>query len=154
MIKEFFIGLAIFLAAVFLGAVTVKHLLANTVDISRTDGSFETEFMGEFTVTSYRSVAEQTDSSPFFTSIGERTNNAVVAVSRDLLKSQRLKYYDTICVEEVGCRQVMDVMHQRHKNHLDIWVSSLKEEQIFHKKFNKRKLKVWLVHERQGQRKS
>lgn len=104
--------------------------------------------VGSLNITSYRSVKEATDSSPFHTSTGERVCKDGVAVSQDLLKSGKIKYGDWVYVEGVGLRRVKDTMHPRHKNHIDVWVGSLKEEQEFHKAFKGKRVKVYLVKEK------
>lgn len=87
--------------------------------------------LGNLTVTSYRSVPSQTDSSPFHTSTGERTSIIGVAVSRDLLcgacrrlhrrckhptYSKKIHYGDILYTEKVGFRVVNDVMG-KHKTY-------------------------------------
>ena len=84
--------------------------------------------IGNMTVTSYRSVPEQTDSSPFVTSTGERTHKNGVAVSQDLLKSGAIKYGDILFVEGYGFKVANDTMHPRMKNHIDMWVESYEQE--------------------------
>lgn len=84
--------------------------------------------LGRMKITSYRSVPEQTDNSPFITSIGWRTNKAICAVSQDLLKSGRVKYGDVLLIPNVGLRTVADTMHPRHRNAVDVWVETKKEE--------------------------
>lgn len=108
-----------------------------------------TIFLGNLQVTSYRSVPSQTDDSPFYTSIGERVNPHGVAVSQDLLKrwGGPLNYGDTVYIEEIGFKKINDVMNPRHKNSVDIWVSSLSKEKEFHSKFKGKKLNVWIVRE-------
>lgn len=101
--------------------------------------------IGSLTITSYRSVPEQTDSSPFITSIGERVCKDGVAVSQDLLKSKRIKYGDWLYIESIGLKRVNDTMHNRFTNHVDIWVPSLEAEKKFHSKFKGKKLKVWVL---------
>jgi 3D (Asp-Asp-Asp) domain-containing protein len=90
----------------------------------------ETLVLGTLTVTSYRSVPEQTDNSPFITSIGHRTHPYGCAVSQDLLKTGRVKYGDYVCVDKMGCYVVNDTMHPRHTNHVDVWVASYEEEKV------------------------
>lgn len=84
--------------------------------------------LGRMKITSYRSVPEQTDNSPFITSIGWRTNKAICAVSQDLLRSGRVKYGDVLLIPNVGLRTVADTMHPRHRNAVDVWVETKKEE--------------------------
>jgi 3D (Asp-Asp-Asp) domain-containing protein len=123
--------------------IHVLLILSTILECRRTDKPVLC--MGEFTVTSYRSVPNQTDSSPFHTSIGERTNNAVIAVSQDMLRDGRVRYGDVVFIEGVGGRVVLDTMHPRWKNRLDVWVATKKDEAAFHKKFKSRKLKVWKI---------
>lgn len=103
--------------------------------------------IGNLSITAYRSVPSQTDDSPYVTSIGERVHPHGVAVSRDLLKrwGGPLNYGDVLYIEDIGFKVVNDCMAERHKQHIDIWVSTLEKEKAFHKKFKARKVKVWLV---------
>lgn len=95
----------------------------------------------QMTITAYRSIPSQTDSSPNYTSIGDRTHKGGVAVSRDLLTRWKgpINYGDYIYIEGLGIYQVNDVMndtaydkesHKRFKlrQHIDIWVASHDEE--------------------------
>ena len=115
-------------------------------------------------VTSYQSKKSQTDDSPFHTSIGERTGTHVVAASKDLLCSRakiltnnkgfilckrgllcpnvnKLHYKDWIWIEGIGFKQILDIMHPRHKNHFDVWVRSQEEEA----RFGVKKLRVYFI---------
>lgn len=107
-------------------------------------------FIGNMTLTSYRSVKSQTDDSPFWTSIGERVNNHGVAVSQDLLKSGAVRYGDMLYIEGQGFKVVNDTMNARMKKSIDIWLESAADEKAFDKKFHGAKPKVWVVkrHER------
>lgn len=98
-------------------------------------------FIGNMTLTSYRSVKEQTDDSPYWTSIGERVNNHGVAVSQDLLESGKVRYGDLLYIEGQGFKVVNDCMNKRLKNSVDVWVETLPEEHAV----GKRKAKVWLI---------
>lgn len=84
--------------------------------------------IGNLTVTAYRSLPEQTDDSPFITSIGERVNNHGVAISQDLLRSGAVNYGDLLYIEGVGFRVVNDCMNARHRKRVDVWVASKDEE--------------------------
>jgi 3D (Asp-Asp-Asp) domain-containing protein len=88
----------------------------------------ETLVLGMLQVTAYRSVPQQTDSSPYYTSIGHRTHAYGIAVSQDLLKSGKVKYGDYLCVEKQGCYVVNDCMNARHTNAIDIWVPTYAAE--------------------------
>lgn len=113
-------------------------------------------------ITSYRPVPEQTDSSPFITSTGERVRRGGIAVSQDLLcpaalfKDLRIKrhkretchlrekvhYGDRLKVE--GFKQtftVFDCMNKRHKKRVDILVFTYEEE----KAINVKTGRVWRV---------
>jgi len=99
--------------------------------------------IGNLQVTSYRSVPNQTDDSPNYTSIGEHVNNHGVAVSRDLLKrgGGPLNYGDLVYIEGFGFKFVNDCMGAQNKQAVDIWVGSYKEE----KKIGVKHGKVWLI---------
>ncbi len=129
--------------------------------------------IGTMTVTSYVSVPQQTDSSPFRTSTGERVSVHGVAISRDRLcgacrklhkrcarpdNPTKLHYGDLLYVEDVGYRFINDVMGKysstregkriiKHKqnNWLDIWVDGKAEERIFHKTHGIKQHKIYLI---------
>ena len=123
--------------------------------------------IGQLTVTSYRSVPQQTDDSPQYTSIGEHVHPRGVAVSPDLLcpaakrfagkkrsgpftlcqrergcpNPKALHYGDGLYVDHYGFKVVNDVMNARHRRRIDIWVPTYEAE----KQVGTRNLKVWLV---------
>ena len=127
--------------------------------------------VGQLTVTSYRSVKDQTDSTPFHTSTNERVQPGGVAVSRDLLCGacrklhkrcrhpeyvKKLHYGDWLYVETYGFRFINDCMGETKlvktktkryrkviKNQIDIWVKTYKEERSVQVK----KLNVYKVRE-------
>jgi 3D (Asp-Asp-Asp) domain-containing protein len=105
--------------------------------------SLNTQSVGVLQVTSYRSVTEQTDSSPFYTSTGEKVHPFGVALSRDLLKrwGGPFDYGDLVYIDGYGFKIVNDCMAQRHKKAIDIWVETLAQE----KKIGVRRANVWLV---------
>ncbi len=112
--------------------------------------------IGNLTVTSYRPILEQTDSTPFNTSTRERVRAGGVAVSRDLLcgacrrlhkrckhpdNLTKLHYGDWLYIEKYKYRQINDVMGDYTiqkvrgkkkkiliRNHIDIFVWTYKEE--------------------------
>ncbi len=82
-------------------------------------------FLGSLTVTSYRSVKNQTDDTPFNTSTGEHVSISGVAVSQDLLCGAckklhrrckhpevltKLHYGDCLYISDVGFRIINDTM--------------------------------------------
>ena len=97
----------------------------------------ETLLLGPLMLTAYQSLPEQTDDSPFITSIGHRTHPYGIAVSQDLLKSGTVKYGDYLCVEDLGCYVVNDTMNLRHKNAADIWVANHAQEKAIPPKMRK-----------------
>lgn len=102
------------------------------------------------TITSYQPIPSQTDSSPTWTSIGDRTTKYGVAVSRDLLASGLVKYGDVLKIEGIpGLRVVNDTMNKRHKNAVDILVFTHAEE----KRIGTRKGRVWRIRDGNGKRK-
>lgn len=115
--------------------------------------------LGTLTVTSYRSIPQATDDSPYITATGEKVDKHGIAVSQDLLcpmafgktklhsrktclYKESIHYGDWLVVEKYGPKQVNDCMHPRWKNRVDIWVSSYPEE----KAIGVRKLKIWRLH--------
>lgn len=74
-----------------------------------------------------------------------------IAVSQDLLKKNGgpLDYGDTIFIEGIGFKTVNDCMASRHKRRLDVWVQTYQNEKEFDVKFRGKKLKVYLVKEKQ-----
>lgn len=112
--------------------------------------------LGMMTVTAYQPVREQTDSTPFNTSTGERVRAGGAAISRDLLcgacrrlhhrckhpdNPTKIHYGDWLYVDGYGYRQVNDVMGAYTtqkvygkkvripiKQHIDIFVWTWKEE--------------------------
>lgn len=101
--------------------------------------------IGTLNVTSYRSVPEQTDSSPYITSIGDRVGTHGVAVSQDLLKNGTVKYGDWLYLDGIGFRKVNDCMNIRHKNRVDVWLPTYEKEKEFDKKFKGKKIRVYLI---------
>lgn len=114
--------------------------------------------IGNLVVTSYRSLPEQTDSTPYITSTNEHVGSDGVAVSRDLLCGacrklhrrcrhpeypRKLHYGDWLYIKEHGFKRVNDCMGahtriragKRYKNkpitnQIDIWVRTYKEEKV------------------------
>lgn len=101
----------------------------------------ESVLLGFLTVTSYRPIEGQTDDSPTWTSIGDRTTKFGVAVSQDLLKDQSVKYGDVLYIEGYGFRVVNDCMNARHKKAIDLLVFTKREERAV----GVRHLKVFVV---------
>lgn len=101
--------------------------------------------LGEFTVTAYRSIPEQTDSSPWRTSIHQRVNENGIAVSQDLLAAGIVHYGDVVYLEGIGYKIVNDCMNIRHKQRFDIWVPTHKLEKEFHDAYKGKKIKIWLI---------
>lgn len=105
-----------------------------------------TLLLGNMKVTAYRSVPEQTDESPWITSIGERVSVRGCAVSRDLLANGKVRYGDLLYIQGPNeFRFVTDCMHQRFSNSIDLWVATEAQEHEFFKLWGTRKLKVYLV---------
>ena len=133
--------------------------------------------VGNLTLTSYRSVPNQTDSSPYHTSTGERVSLSGAAVSQDLLcgacrklhgrcerpdNSTKVHYGDCLYSEVFGFRIINDCMGKtsrrvvktkngtktvfyKQNEWVDVWVSDLKGERTFHKKFGINKHKVYIL---------
>lgn len=97
--------------------------------------------LGILTVTSYRPIPAQTDASPTWTSIGDRTTKFGCAVSQDLLKSGVVHYGDVLLIEGYGYRIVNDTMNPRHTNHVDMLVFTRDEERAI----GTRHLKIYVL---------
>ena len=97
--------------------------------------------LGTLTITSYQPVESQTDDSPTWTSIGDRTTKFGCAVSQDLLKDGLVSYGDILYVPGWGFRVVNDTMAARHTKHVDLLVFTHAEE----KHVGVRHLKVFKV---------
>lgn len=97
--------------------------------------------LGVLQVTSYRPVASQTDNSPTWTSIGDRTTMFGCAVSQDLLKSRKVRYGDVLYIEGYGYRVVNDTMNKRIHNAVDLLVITRAQE----KRIGVRHVNVYLV---------
>lgn len=82
-------------------------------------------FMGNITITSYRSVPGQTDATPYYTSTGERVSKGGAAVSQDLLckacrrlhhrcahpeVNGKMHYGDCLYIDGIGFKVVNDCM--------------------------------------------
>lgn len=79
-------------------------------------------------------MPEQTDSTPFITSIGHAVHPYGAAISRDLLESEQVCYGDVVIIGHSEVRIVNDTMHKRHKRHIDLWVATkAQEKSIGHK---------------------
>ncbi len=99
--------------------------------------------LGNLTLTSYRSVALQTDSTPFIAADGSHVTPYGCALSRDLLKrwGGPVSYGDIVYVEDFGFKVVNDTMNKRHSNRIDLWVATYKEEA----EVGVQQKKVWLI---------
>jgi 3D (Asp-Asp-Asp) domain-containing protein len=97
----------------------------------------ETLVLGSMYVTAYRSVPEQTDDSPFITSIGHHTHPYGCAVSQDLLASGAVRYGDFLIIEGSGTCVVNDTTHERHSRLVDRWVSTYEEEKALKPSYRK-----------------
>ncbi len=97
----------------------------------------ETLVLGQLMVTAYRSVREQTDSTPFITSIGEHVSKFGCAASQDLLASGKVKYGDFLVIEGVGSCLVNDTTNSRHTRLIDKWVSTYEEEKALKPAYRK-----------------
>ncbi|MEJ2287805.1 MAG: hypothetical protein P8Y02_04010 [Deinococcales bacterium] len=91
--------------------------------------------------TGYNSMVDQTDSTPYITSTGQRTRFGIIAVSPDLL-SHALPYGSLVRIQDLGNYYtgrgygryqslldnqglfiVEDTMHYRKRDQIDIWFS-------------------------------
>ncbi len=96
--------------------------------------------LGGVTITSYRAVPSQTDSTPNLTATGEHVTLGGIAASQDLLCGHKspghsrgaclksLHYGDHVYVEGFGIFRVNDCMNARHRMAVDIFVRTKSEE--------------------------
>lgn len=142
-------GLALSAANVLVSAKPVsprlEHRGAKIAHVEGVTLAVQSRLLGSFKVTSYRSVKNQTDNSPDWSSVGVHCNPWMIAASQDLLADGTVKYGDLVYVEGVGFRVISDTMNKRIKRQFDCWVSTRAEEKAFDKAFGKRKLKVWKI---------
>ncbi len=89
------------------------------------------------TVTSYNSVPEQTDSTPFTTAMGTRTRDGVVATN-DLPFGTKVRFPDLYGSKVFV---VEDRMNARYSHHVDIWSDNIQ----FSKHFGARYLKMEIL---------
>lgn len=113
----------------------------------------EAILIGTLTITSYRAVPEQTKpecrgNHDCTTSIGENVSELGIAVSRDLLASGKVHYYDVLYIDGIGYRIVFDTMHPRIHNTVDVFVYSKARE----KAVGVRHRQVWLIPKPKGAR--
>ena len=73
--------------------------------------------------TAYNALASQTDSTPLICAWGDRIRPGIIAVSRDL-ERLGLTRGQEVHVEGLGKRVVMDRMHKRKENQIDIFMNS------------------------------
>lgn len=106
--------------------------------------------LGSLTLTSYQPKPEQTDSSPFITSIGHHVHPFGAAVSPDLLRSGQACYGDVLYVEGYGMRVVNDVMGEysyrtkpptKQERWVDLLVMTHEEEKLV----NVQRRQVWVM---------
>ena len=73
--------------------------------------------------TAYNAAENQTDSTPTICAWGDKVRPGIIAVSRDL-ESLGLTRGQEVLVEGFGKRIVMDRMHKRKTNQIDIFMES------------------------------
>lgn len=105
----------------------------------------ELVLIGTLQITAYRPIPSQTDDSPTWTSIGDRTTIYGMAVSQDLLRKGVVKYGEILCVDGGPCRVVNDCMGYKARRSVDLLVITHAQEKAIglHRK------KVWrlVIHE-------
>lgn len=108
---------------------------------------FASVALGQVTLTAYRSIPNQTDSSPWSTSTGERVTIRGCAVSQDLLAGNGgpIHYGDLIYIDQIGFRFVNDCMNKRIKRSIDIWVPTKEAEKKIFKKFQNGLVTIKLI---------
>jgi len=81
-------------------------------------------------ITAYSSDIEQTDSSPWLTSLGDSACFGIVALSQDLL--DKFGYECQVFLPQFNMRFVVkDCMPEKWKNRIDVWLPSKFNAQLF-----------------------
>jgi len=89
-------------------------------------------------VTAYNADQRQTDSTPFTAAWGDRVRPGMIAVSRDLEKIG-LTRGKLIHVDGFGYGKILDRMHKRKRNQIDIFMEN-NEDAV---NFGVRNLTIW-----------
>jgi len=76
--------------------------------------------------TAYNAFSQQTDSTPTICAWGDKIRPGIIAISRDLEKIGLTRGQE-VHVEGFGKRTVMDRMHRRKRNQIDLYMESHKE---------------------------
>jgi len=77
-------------------------------------------------VTAYNALENQTDSTPFEAAWGDRVRDGIIAVSRDLEKVGLTRGVK-VQVDGMGEYVVLDRMHRRKRNQIDIFMWRYKD---------------------------
>ena len=76
--------------------------------------------------TAYNAVPEQTDSTPEICAWGDRIKPGIIAISRDL-ERVGLTRGKEVHIEGIGKRIVMDRMHPRKRNQIDLYMEDYED---------------------------
>jgi 3D (Asp-Asp-Asp) domain-containing protein len=76
--------------------------------------------------TAYNAVPEQTDSTPEICAWGDRVRPGIIAISRDL-EGLGLTRGKEVQIEGLGKRTVMDRMHSRKRNQIDLYMEKYED---------------------------
>jgi 3D (Asp-Asp-Asp) domain-containing protein len=76
--------------------------------------------------TAYNAVPEQTDSTPEICAWGDRIKPGIIAISRDLERIG-LTRGKVVHIEGIGKRVVMDRMHHRKRNQIDLYMENYED---------------------------
>lgn len=114
---------------------------SNTIVVGQhfnlTGAEYTKTVMNDVRVTSYNNHTNQTDSTPNITATSRPVREGIVAVSRDFLKNNWVKYGDLIYID---CFErwytVEDTMHERHTKHIDVFLYDKNESLKINKKCN------------------
>lgn len=99
--------------------------------------------------TAYNAVPEQTDSTPEICAWGDRIRPGIIAISRDL-ERVGLTRGKEVHIEGIGKRVVMDRMHSRKKNQIDLYMERY-EDAV---QFGVQELSITWTEEGQGEKES
>lgn len=89
--------------------------------VDRKKPSQKTKVTRVVMVTAYNAVPEQTDSSPEICAWGDKIRPGIIAISRDL-ERRGLTRGKEVHIEGIGRVVVMDRMHHRKRNQIDLYM--------------------------------
>ena len=106
------------------------------------DTEYVKQVINDVKITSYNNHTNQTDETPNITATGRPVREGIVAVSRDFLTKNMVKYGDLMYIDCFDrWYTIEDTMHERHNKHVDIFLFDKEQSLKINKKCN-----IQLIH--------